>query len=185
VSGALERYQLPAEVRERLEELRELSKKSEAGEKGTRAQLRRAVAKCSPGIIAEASDIAQQAQAMLTKTIAAGEPLMEEALERRLALMREEIAGENASPLEILLTQRVVAGWLLVEVLEGLIAAQYYKGAPKSSRLLPSYIIQQSRILDSATRRYLAAIRELARLRKLQAGAPPVQVDTQVNVLQG
>jgi len=47
----------------------------------------------------------------------------------------------------------------------------------------PSYILQQSRILDSATRRYLAAIRDLARLRKLEATAPPVQVNTQVNVL--
>jgi predicted phage gp36 major capsid-like protein len=153
VSGALERYQLPAEVRERLEELRELSKKAEGGEKGARAQLRRAVARCSPRVIAEASDIAQRAQAMLIGTIAAGEPLMEEALAARLALMREEIAGGSASSLEILLTERVVAGWLLVEVLEGLTAAQFYKGAPKSSRLSPSYIIQQSRILESATRR--------------------------------
>jgi hypothetical protein len=184
VSGALERYQLPAEVRERLEELRELSKKAEGGEKGARAQLRRAVARCSPRVIAEASDIAQRAQAMLIGTIAAGEPLMEEALAARLALMREEIAGGSASPLEILLTERVVAGWLLVEVLEGLIAAQFYKGAPKSSRLPPSYIIQQSRILEGATRRYLAAVRELARVRKLQAGAP-VQANTQVNVLRG
>jgi hypothetical protein len=78
-----------------------------------------------------------------------------------------------------------VAGWLLVEVLEGLTAAQFYKGAPKSSRLSPSYIIQQSRILESATRRYLAAVRELARVRKLQATAPPVQVNTEVNVLRG
>ena len=39
--------------------------------------------------------------------------------------------------------------------------------------------------LEGATRRYLAAIRELARVRKLQAGAPPVQVNTQVNVLRG
>ncbi len=31
-----------------------------------------------------------------------------------------------------------------------------------------SYIIQQSRMLESATRRYLAAIKELARVRKLQ-----------------
>jgi hypothetical protein len=177
VSGALERYQLPAEVRERLEELRELSKKAEGGEKGARAQLRRAVARCSPRVIAEASDIAQRAQAMLIGTIAAGEPLMEEALAARLALMREEIAGGSASSLEILLTERVVAGWLLVEVLEGLIAAQFYKGAPKSSRLPPSYIIQQSRILESATRRYLAAIRDLARVRKLQAGMP-VRVNT-------
>jgi hypothetical protein len=181
-AGALE---ISDETRERLVELQDLSEKAETGERGARAQLRRAVARSSPEVIAEASDIAQRAQAMLTKTIAAGEPLVEEALERRLALMREEIAGENASPLEILLTERVVAGWLLVEVLEGLIAAQYYKGAPKSSRLPPSYIIQQSRILESATRRYLAAIRELARVRKLQAGAPPVQVDMQVNVLRG
>jgi hypothetical protein len=34
----------------------------------------------------------------------------------------------------------------------------------------PSYILQMSRILESATRRYLAAVRELARVRKLQAG---------------
>jgi hypothetical protein len=39
--------------------------------------------------------------------------------------------------------------------------------------------------VESATRRYLASIRELARVRKLQAGTPPVQVNTQVNFLQG
>jgi hypothetical protein len=182
--GALEHYQLPAEVSESLEELRELSKKAEAGEKGARAQLRRAVARSSPKVIAEASDIAQRAQAMLTKTISASEPLMEEALEARLALMQEEVAGENPTPLEVLLTERVVAGWLLVEVLEGLISAQFYKRAPKGSRVPPSYTPQMSRILESATRRYLAAVRELARVRKLQAGAP-VQANTQVNVLRG
>jgi hypothetical protein len=53
------------------------------------------------------------------------------------------------------------------------------------SSFAPSYLIQQSRILESATRRYLAAIRELARVRKLEATAPPVQVNTQVNVLGG
>jgi hypothetical protein len=42
----------------------------------------------------------------------------------------------------------------------------YVGGGPE--RLSPSYIIQQSRILGSATRRYLAAIKELARVRKLQ-----------------
>src|SRR5829696_369204 len=165
-------------------ELRGLSEKAEAGDAEARKKLRRLVRATSPEIIGRASDIARRAEWVLIKTISAGEPLMEEALEARLALMREEIAGEDASPLEILLTERVVAGWLLVEVLEGLIAAQFYKGAPKSSRLPPSYIIQQSRILEGATRRYLAAVRELARVRKLQAGAP-VQANTQVNVLRG
>jgi hypothetical protein len=38
---------------------------------------------------------------------------------------------------------------------------------------------------ESANSRFLAAVRELARLRKLEATAPPVQVNTQVNVLGG
>jgi hypothetical protein len=120
---------------------------------------------------------------MLVKTISAGEPLMEEALQARMQQMRGEIAGENPTPLEVLLTERVVAGWLLVEVLEGLIAAQYQRDVT-AHRVAPTYVIQQSRIVESATRRYLTAIRELARVRKLQAGAP-VQVNTQVNVLWG
>ena len=72
---------------------------------------------------------------------------------------------------------------MLVEVLEGLIAAQYHRGADESKRLRPSYILQQSRSLESAIRRYLATIRELARVRKLEATAPPVHLNTQVNVL--
>jgi hypothetical protein len=108
---------------------------------------------------------------------------MEEALQERMHQMRSEIAGENSTPLEVLLSERVVAGWLLVEVLEGLIAAQYQRDVT-APRVAPTHIIQQSRILESATKRYLAASRELARVRKLQAGTP-VQVNTQVNVLRG
>ena len=48
--------------------------------------------------------------------------------------------------------------------------------APGISSFAPSYIVQQSRILESATRRYLAAVRELARVRKLQ-GKPPVRAN--------
>jgi hypothetical protein len=46
----------------------------------------------------------------------------------------------------------------------------------------PGFLMQQSRILESATRRYLAVIRELAKVRKLQATAQQVQVNTQINV---
>ena len=99
--------------------------------------------------------------------------------------MRAEIAGENPTPLEVLLTERVVSLWMLTALLEVLVSAQYQKtlsdGTKRSS---PSHLLQQSRILEGATRRYLAAIRELARVRKLQAGAPPVQVNAQVNILR-
>jgi hypothetical protein len=60
--------------------------------------------------------------------------------------MRAEIAGESPTPLEALLAERVVAGWLLVEVLEGLVAAQYRRDAnrrdAKSARVGPAYLIQ-------------------------------------------
>ena len=93
---------------------------------------------------------------------------MEEALQARMRHIRAEIAGENPTPLEVL------------EVLEGLIAAQY-RSDLKDRSLGPGLLMQQSRILESAIRRYLAAIRELARVRKLQATAPQVQMNSQIN----
>ena len=78
---------------------------------------------------------------MLVKTISAGERLMEDALQARMCRMRAEIAEENPTPLEILRTERVVAGWLLVGVLEGLIAAQYRRDL-KNRRLGPGFLSQ-------------------------------------------
>ena len=61
--------------------------------------------------------------------------------------------------------------WMLTALLEALLASQYRRGAGDASeRLSPAYLLEQSRILESANRRYLAAIRELARVRKLRAG---------------
>jgi hypothetical protein len=179
-SGAEARHEIEprGDLEPNLERLRALSKEAEGGDgrSQARAELRRAVARSSPEVIAEASSIARRAEWMLVKTISAGDTLMQEALQVCTEHMRAEIAGENPTPLELLLTERVVAGWLLVEVLEALIAGQYRRGE-EGPRVGPDYIIQQSRILESATRRYLAAVRELARVRKLQAGTP-VRVNT-------
>ncbi len=99
--------------------------------------------------------------------------------------MRVEIAGENPTPLEVLLTERVVACWMLVELFDRLMAAQLWKETPKEKRVPERALRHYLRWQESANSRFLAAVRELARLRKLQATAPPVQVNTQVNVLQG
>ena len=136
------------DARGRLIELRALSEKAGAGDKEARKELRRLVRASSPEVIAEASGIARRAEWMLVKTISAGKPLMEEALQERMHQMRSQIAGENPTPLEVLLTERVVARWLLVEVLEGLIAAQYQRDV-KAHRVAPTYVIQQSRIVES------------------------------------
>ena len=179
--GALEPSE---ETRKRLDELRAVSDKAEAGDREARRELRRLVRSSSPEVIGRASDIGRRAGRMLAKTAAGGDPLTEETLYAKLDAMRAEIAGENPTPLEVLLTERIVSLWMLTALLEVLVSAQYRKtlsdGTKRSS---PSYLLQQSRILEGATRRYLAAIRELARVRKLQAGAPPVQVNAQVNIL--
>jgi hypothetical protein len=173
------------EMETNIDRLRVLSREAEGGDKAARAELRRVVAKCSPAVIAEASNVARRAERMLMKTISAGEPLMQETLEVRLEQMRGEIAGESPTPLEMLLAERVVAGWLLVEVLEALISAQFRtgpQGAQKGVRVTPAYILQMSKILESATRRHFAAIQALARVRKLQNNTPGVQYNTQINV---
>jgi hypothetical protein len=178
--------ELSEATRDRLAELRAVSEKAQAGDGKARRELRRLVRDSSPEVIGRASDIGRRAARMLAHTAAGGDPLTEEALYAKLDAMRTEIAGENPTPLEVLLTERVVSLWMLTALLETLVSAQYKKtlgdGGERSS---PSYIIQQSRILEGATRRYLAAIRELARVRKLQAGAPAPQVNSQVNILRG
>ena len=169
MSGTLE---LSEGARERLEELRAVSDKAEAGDKEARRELRRLVRASSPEVIGQASNIGRTTGRMLARTAAGGDPLVEEALFAKLDAMRTEIAGEDPTPLEVLLTERVVSLWMLTALLEALVGSQYQKTLGEGfQRNEPSYIIQQSRILESATRRYLAAIRELARVRKLQVSA--------------
>jgi hypothetical protein len=173
----------PATVREVEAELKLLADQAESGDLEARAELRQRIEACSPQEIAELAQIALRAEWMLVKTISGGDPLLQEALQARLRHMRQEVAGDNPSPLEAMLADRVVAGWLLVEVLEALVSAQYSRNLPDGAqRATPSYLLQQSKILESATRRHMQAINTLARVRKLQANTPGVQFNTQINV---
>ena len=71
--------------------------------------------------------------------------------------------------------------WLVVEVLEALLDAQLKRGegAPRTP---PSYLKFILGWLESYHRRYLASIRELARVRKLQSGTPDAQTNVQINL---
>ena len=157
------------ETRARLGELRELSRRAEAGEKGARRELRRAVRDSAPEVIARASDIAKKGHKMLIGTAATGDPLMKEALDVRLDVMRADVAGEDPTPLEALLIERVVSLWLLVELLEALTSAQLQTGEHmKDKRVSDSFLKVILKWQESAHRRYLSAMRELARTRKLR-----------------
>jgi hypothetical protein len=103
---------------------------------------------------------------MLAEKMAIGDPLVKEATLQQAERMVLELAGENSTPLEVLLSERVASLWILTELQEALMAAWYYKGG------------------ESAHRRYLAAIKTLAQVQKLQ-GPSRVQVNIggkQINV---
>jgi hypothetical protein len=118
---------------------------------------------------------------VLAKTASGGSLLVEEAIRERASLMAAEIAGSSPTPLEVLLADRIASLWVLVELQEALGPAYYSRENP--SRADPSLMLKMSKLQESANSRYLAAIRELARVRKVQAGTPAVQVNTQVNIL--
>ena len=179
----LERYQLPADVQERLDELRDLSKKAEGGDKEARKGLRRAVLESSPAVIARASDVSRKAQHMLIQTASGGDPLTGLALSGRLDMMREEIAGEDPTPLEVLLTERVVSCWLWLTLLDALNSGQFQRELPEGAkRAEPSYLRHMVKLQDGAHRRFLSSVQALARVRKLQADTPGIRVNTQINL---
>ena len=85
--------------------------------------------------------------------------LMAESLMRKAMELLKEVAGASPSPLEQLLAERVVACWLQVGFYDSLIA-QTREYTPAKMRML-----QQQH--DAAQRRYLAAMKTLATIRKL------------------
>src|SRR5215203_6648206 len=120
---------------------------------------------------------------MLIGTAAGGDALMEEALSVRLKIMRAQIAGEDPTPLEVLLTERVLSCWLLVELLEALTSAQLQSGEHMKDKRVPdSFLKFILKWQESAQRRYLSAIRELTQVRKLQSSTPRMQYNTQINL---
>lgn len=177
---------LPEDVKEKLEELRALSKQAEAGDKAARRELKDALLESSAEVIGRASDVGRQARHLLIDTAAAGDPLTEYALSGRLDLMRAEIAGEVPTPLEKLLTERVVTAWMLLQVLDLFVSVQLGRETSKKVRASASTIKFYLDWQERAHRQLLNSIKVLAQVRKFQSNTPSLQVNnTQVNIGRG
>jgi hypothetical protein len=172
--------ELTEATRKRIRELQELADKAEGGEDGARLELRRRLREESPDVVAGCSDSARSYRRLLAERSSGGNALRKEAISERAGRMALELAGENPTPLEVLLSERVASLWVLVELQEALLAAWYYKAKATS----PAFVLQMTRLQESAHRRYLAAIKTLAQVQKLQ-GPSRVQVNiggNQINV---
>lgn len=121
-------------------------------------------------------NLARQAQLVLIDKFCGKNLLYRESLPRKLELLRADLAGPNPTPLERLLAERVVACWLHLHHLEAI----YYGTDGMALELARHY----QRCISQAQRRYLAAVKTLAAVRKL--ALPVLQVNVaesqQINV---
>jgi len=148
--------------------LRDLVKKAEKGDKKTLPDIRDILQE-SPELAWRIMDYGKLAEWHFIERMTKDKDFgSKEVLTIQLAAMREEIAGENPSPLEMLLAERVVATWLQVQLFEGMYAAGMHQNM---SIKQGSYL---QKLIDRAHRNHLSAIRTLAQIRKL---GPAVQIN--------
>jgi len=130
-----------------------------------------------PAVWDSYGNLAAAAESALVDLWSGGSALTREGLRRRLAAMRAELAGTDATPLERLLAERVVASWL-----HSTHADYAYARALNSERPWNELEFHQRR-QDRAARQYLKALRSLADVRRLLL--PTLQVNIakrQVNI---
>jgi hypothetical protein len=148
--------------------LKDLFKKAEKGNRKAVPEIRE-ILKESPDLAWRFMDFATLAEWRFIENMTKDKDLAsKEMMDFQLAAMREEIAGENPSPLERLLAERIVLTWLQIQLFESLYASSMFK-----SMTLAQGSYYQKR-LDHAHRRHISAIRTLAQIRKL---GPAVQIN--------
>lgn len=114
-------------------------------------------------------DLAYEAEQALIREYAKKNLWIKEALTRRMDQLRSELAGPNPTPLERLLVERVVLCW----------AHAYYADCEYAVSVNASREDREvaQRQQDRSQRRYLAAIKCLATVRRL---ALPIKLDVTV-----
>jgi hypothetical protein len=114
----------------------------------------------NPALWDQAGDLAAHAERAWVALIAGPDAVFAEALHRKAAALRAEVAAPDPSPLEELLAARVSACWLQVYYTEGVHAQQAKEMTPR----LADY---SQRRVESAARRFNQAVAALAAVRKL------------------
>jgi hypothetical protein len=133
----------------------------------------------APGIIeAWGGDLARRAERALLDAAAGDNLVFKEAVTRKLELLRAELAGPNPTPLERLLVDRIVACWLQVQDAD----VRAARALPNATLAGGDYVQRRQ---DRAHRRYLAAIKTLALVRKLALPVLQLHIDQRTTALEG
>ena len=140
--------------------LAELVQRAQQGDLTVMPLLREALV-ADPSIWQEYGDLAAQAQEAWLQLLSGTDYMLAESVRLKLSALRQELGAEGASPLEKLLVERIVACWLQTHYADALYAQA--KG-PQSTASVRQELMKRQ---EYSQRRYLAAIKQLALVRKL------------------
>lgn len=149
------------DVEERLGRLKTLAEQAKRGDRGAVPALRK-VFDAIPGLWQWHGDLATQVEEAWMAAFIKQDEHLRECVSRRLKQLRREVGGPTPGPLERLLVERVAACWLVLHLSELAYAQKMRDGVPWEA----SHHWQK--MLDRLQRRYLAAIRTLALVRRLE-----------------
>jgi hypothetical protein len=148
--------------------MRQTLLRAQAGDAGALPQLRQLLDE-RPDLWKEVGDLAWHAREAMVALAAGQSLLVKESVRRRLDELQAELAGPAPSPLEKLLVERVVVCWA-----QAYLADLDALGKDRAGSQQASFAQRRQ---SAAQARYLAAVKQLAAVRKLCKAAPsPVQL---------
>jgi hypothetical protein len=155
----------PSELAKDKEMLMDLIDRAQDGDDGALPLLRQVLDEAPR--VARIIDLARNVERSLIKNMSGDDMFAQEVIPRNLKAMRKEIAGENPSPLERLLAERITVCWLELQYFQTIYAQQ-------QGDLSITQSDYHQRRIDKAHRRYLFSIKVLAQIRKM---GPAVQIN--------
>jgi hypothetical protein len=145
-------------------------------EKGDEAALEALKTQIAPDGWRRLADLVFNAEYALIKRYAGESLVIRESANAQLAHMKAELGGSNPTPLERLLVDRIALLWLQLTYYETI----YTQNMSELSIRQADY---HQRRIDGTNRRYLAAIRTLAQVRRLALPIMQVNIgEKQLNV---
>jgi hypothetical protein len=152
-----------------LQEFEALVARARTGDTAALGALR-AFLNARPALAQHIGDLAAHVERTWVELAAGADPLLRDALPRRLAALKDELAGRDPTPLVRLLAERVASAWLQSVHADAEAAGLGATTGPAAALAL--------RRQESTQRRYLAALKALALVKKLrpapEATAPAV-----------
>jgi hypothetical protein len=142
-------------------ELRELLERASAGDSSTLPALAEALDR-RPQLWQLGGDLGWHAEQACLALFAGQDLFAREAVRRRLASLKAELAGGPVTPLERLVIDRIGVSWLQVHL-----ADRDAAEARRRDGGATALSVHAQRRLDSAHRRYLMAVKQLALVRRL------------------